>query len=203
MKVVIFLFSLVYPFVVFSSDIESLEKALANVRSVKVTFIQKVFYPWTTKAEISKGFFYAQLGGRFRIEYEQPERLIIVSDSRNILIYSPVEKTAIRDSVQNNKSPVIETLFFVSKPISSVFEKIGELEKNGVKTFVLKPKFKDDYFNRIYISVDNDLNISNIKIEGKDGLTVVFEIVSISKNFTPSPSLFSTELPKDVKIIKR
>ncbi len=201
MKVLILL--LLFPFLVLSSDLNELEKAFTSIRSVKVVFLQKVNYPWTTKAEISKGFFYAQPGGKFRIEYEQPEKLIIVSDSREILIYSPEEKVAIKDNIQNNKSPVIEALFLVSKPLSSVFEKVGELQKNGVKTLVLKPKLKDEHFNKVYVDVDDNLNISSIKIENKDGTVVAFEIVSVSKNFTPSQNLFSTETPKGTKIIKQ
>lgn len=194
---------LLIPLLVLSNDIEELERAVANIRSVKVAFLQKVVYPWTTKAEISKGFFYAQLGGKFRIEYEQPERLIIVSDAKDILIYSPDEKIAIKDSIQNNRSSVIEALFLVSRPISSVFEKVGELQRNGIKTLVLKPKLKDEHFNKVYVDVDSSLNVSSIKVEGKDGTVVTFEIISISKNFTPSQNLFSTEIPKGAKIIKR
>lgn len=199
----VFIFFLIFPLLALSNDLNELERAFANIRSVKVGFLQKVNYPWTTRAEVSKGFFYAQPGGRFRIEYEQPEKLIIVSDSKEILIYSPEEKIAIKDSIQNNKSPIIEAVFLVSKPLSSVFEKVGELQKNGTRTLVLKPKLKDEFFNRMFVDLDANLSLNSIKIENKDGTVVTFEILSVSKNFTPSQSLFNTEVPKDAKIIKR
>ena len=199
MKVILLL--LIIPFVVFSQGIAKLEKALEELRSVKVSFVQKVYYPWTSKPEISKGYFYASSSGKFRVEYEQPEKLLIVSDGREILIYSPKEKTAIRDSIDNNMSNVLFALFLVSKPISQVLESVGEVKKENITTLILKPKVKDELIRRVYIDIDENMDIKSIRTEDTQGTTIYFEIISVSKNFTPSQELFSTKIPKGVKVL--
>ncbi len=194
------LLALFIPLVGLAQELERLEKLLEGLRSVKVAFVQRVVYPWTSKPEVSKGFFYAERGGRFRIEYEQPERMLIVSDGRHILIHSPSEKTAIKDRVDNNRSAVVEALFLASRPLSEVFEITGEFKKEGITTVVLKPKVKDEFFNRVYVDLEEG-KVKGIRVEDRNGTSTSFEFISISKNFTPSPELFNTTPPKGVKII--
>jgi outer membrane lipoprotein-sorting protein len=79
---------LVLPLFVFAQSFEQVERRLAQINTIKVSFVQKTKYTWRTKEDVAKGFFYAQKGGKFRIEYEQPEKMIIVSDgigSRSLL----------------------------------------------------------------------------------------------------------------------
>jgi Outer membrane lipoprotein-sorting protein len=73
---------LLLPFFVFAQSFEQLEKRLTQINTIKVSFVQKTKYTWRTKEDVAKGFFYAQKGGKFRIEYEQPEKMIIASDGR-------------------------------------------------------------------------------------------------------------------------
>ncbi len=188
------------PLMSWALELTQLEKLLKGLRSVKVAFVQRVVYPWTSKPQVSKGFFYAERGGRFRIEYEQPERTIIVSDGRYILIYSPSEKTAIRDRVDNNRSAVVEALFLMSKPLGEVFEAVGEFKRGGITTVMLKPKVKDEFFHRVYIDLEEG-RIKGIRVEDKNGTSTGFEFISVSENFTPSSELFSTTIPEGYKIV--
>ena len=88
---ILFLFLICFSF---SQSFEEFEKRLDSIKSIKVAFVQKVQYPWQSKADVSKGIFYAQRGGRFRIEYQHPEKTLIVSDGFKVLVYSPKDKTA-------------------------------------------------------------------------------------------------------------
>ena len=62
MKVLTFLLFLIC--LSFSQSFEEFEKRLENIKSIKVAFVQKVQYPWQSKADVSKGLFYAQRGER-------------------------------------------------------------------------------------------------------------------------------------------
>jgi len=197
-----YLVLLIFPLLSFAQTFYLLEKKLEQMKTLRVSFVQKVSYSWYPKPDISKGFFYAQKGGKFRIEYEQPERMIIVSDSKNILIYYPQEKSAIIDRVENNRSAVVEALFLLSKPLSEVFEPIGEIKNGRSTTLVLKPRLKDDEFYRVYLEVDEEYNVKSLKVEDKEGTTTTVEFLSMSSNFSPSEDLFKIKLPQGVKVKK-
>jgi outer membrane lipoprotein carrier protein len=197
-----YLVLLIFPLLSFAQTFHLLEKKLEQMKTLRVSFAQKVSYSWYPKPDISKGFFYAQKGGKFRIEYEQPEPMIIVSDGKNILIYYPQEKSAIIDRVENNRSAVVEALFLLSKPLSDVFEPIGEIKNGRSTTLVLKPRLKDDEFYRVYLEVDEEYNVKSLKVEDKEGTTTTVEFLSMSSNFSPSEDLFKIKLPQGVKVKK-
>lgn len=188
------------PLLVLADSLTLLEKKLEEIRTLRASFIQKVQYSWYPKPEVSKGFFYAQKGGKFRIEYEQPQRMLIVSDGKKILIYDPEENTAILDRVERNRSAVVEALFLLSRPLRDVFDKVGEISKNNGHVIVLKPKVQDPYFSRVYVEVDGWRNIKSIKVEEKDGSFTTVELVDVKYNFTPSEDLFRITVPKGVKV---
>ncbi|WP_333785266.1 outer membrane lipoprotein chaperone LolA [Thermocrinis sp.] len=191
---------LTIPLLAFAQSFEMLEKKLQEIRVLKASFIQRVRYPWYSKQDISKGFFYAQKGGKFRLEYEQPEKTIIVSDGREIVLYSPSEKSAIIDSIDRNQSAVIESLLLVSRPLSEVFDLVGEIEKEGKRFLVLKPKTKDDFFHRVLVRMDQDGIPRVIRVEEKDGTTTEIELLDVNTNFTASSNLFKIDLPSGTKI---
>ncbi len=186
----------------FSQSFEELQKRLESIRTVKVVFIQKVQYPWQNNPEVSKGIFYAQRGGKFRIEYEHPNRTLIVSDGRRVLVYSPKDKTAFIESVDKNRSPVVEALFLVSRPIGEVFQLVGEVERPEGKIFILKPKVKDEYFSRVFLEVSIRGEIKSIRVEEKEGISTTVEFIKVSYNFLPSEDLFSLRVPEGVKLLK-
>jgi len=196
---ILFLFLICFSF---SQSFEEFEKRLDSIKSIKVAFVQKVQYPWQSKADVSKGIFYAQRGGRFRIEYKHPEKTLIVSDSIKILVYSPKDKTAFVDNLDRNNSPVIEALFLVSRPIAEVFQLLGEVEKAEGKVFILKPKVKDEYFSKVFVEVSQRGDIKSIKVEEKEGISTTVEFVRVSFNFTPSEDLFRVKVPEGTKVLK-
>lgn len=195
-----YLVLLIFPLLSFAQTFYLLEKKLEQIKTLRVSFVQKVSYSWYPKPDISKGFFYAQKGGKFRIEYEQPERMTIVSDGKNILIYYPQEKSAIIDRVENNRSAVIEALFLLSKPLSEVFEPVGEIKNSRNTILVLKPKLKDDEFYRVFLEIDEEYNVKSLKVEDKEGTTTTVEFLSVSNNFSPSEDLFRIKLPQGIRV---
>ena len=185
--------------------IKEFEEKLQAIKTIKVTFIQKTSYSWYPKPEISKGYFFATKGGKFRIEYTYPDDVVIVSDGKEIIILNKEDKEALIDKVENNTSPVIESLFFFSRPISEVFEKIGSFSKGDLTVFILKPKRKDDNVDKVLVEVKqvkSRLHIKGIKVVDIEKTETYFEFIDIKTNFTPSASLFDLTIPEDVKARK-
>jgi len=202
MRLFVLLLLLTIPLKAVSSTFKELENRLSAVKSVKVVFLQKTRYSWYPKPEISKGVFYATREGKFRIEYTSPERVIMVSNGQEILILNVEEKEALLDSVRNNTSPVVESLFFFARPLSEVFDPVGELEKNGVKVLVLKPKEEDENVKEVYVELDEDLEVLRVRIVDVEDTETTVEFLEVSKNFSPSSGLFLLDIPPDVRVRK-
>jgi outer membrane lipoprotein carrier protein len=196
----ILLVLLLFPLSVFAQSFEQLEKRLAQINTIKVSFVQRTKYPWRTKEDVAKGFFYAQKDGKFRIEYEQPEKMIIVSNGREVVLYYPAQGNALIDSMEKNQSPVVESLLLVSKPLGEVFDLVGEIEREGRKFFVLKPKVNDEFFHRVLVHADRDGTPRLVRVEEKDGTITEIEFLEVRTNFSPSQGLFKLQLPPNVKV---
>ncbi len=200
MRILILLLILITPLLAVSSTFKELEKELQEVKSIKVVFLQKTRYSWYPKPETSKGIFYATKDRKFRIEYTYPDKVIMVSNGKEIIIYNEEDKEAIIDSIENNTSPVIESLFFFSRPLSDVFEPIGEIEKENLKVVILKPKRKDENIKEVYVELDENLEVVRMRIVDMEDTETTIEFLEIKKNFTPSSNLFRIDLPPDVKV---
>ncbi len=184
----------------FGGVFEDLENRLKEIRTVKVVFIQKTVYSWYPKPDVSKGYFYATKGGKFRVEYTYPDRVIMVSDGERIIIYNEEDREAIVDSVKNNTSPVIESLFFFSRPLGEVFEPIGEIGRGDVRVLILKPKAEDENVEKVFVEVNPDLEVVRVRVVDREKTETVIDFIDVQKNFTPSPGLFILDLPPDVRI---
>ncbi len=200
MRLIVFILLFLAPLIAVSSTFKELEDKLKDVKSVRVVFVQKTRYSWYPKPELSKGVFYATKDGKFRIEYTYPDEVVMVSNGKEIIILNKEDREAIIDSVENNTSPVIESLFFFSKPLSEVFEPVGELEKKGLKVLILKPKRKDENIKEVYVELDKDLEVRRIRVVDSEDTQTTVEFIDIRKNFKPSSGLFRIELPPDVKV---
>ncbi|EDP74612.1 outer-membrane lipoprotein carrier protein LolA [Hydrogenivirga sp. 128-5-R1-1] len=200
MRLIVFVLLFLTPLIAVSSTFKELEDKLKDVKSVRVVFVQKTRYSWYPKPELSKGVFYAMKDGKFRIEYTYPDEVVMVSNGKEIIILNKEDREAIIDSVENNTSPVIESLFFFSKPLSEVFEPVGELEKKGLKVLILKPKRKDENIKEVYVELDKDLEVRRIRVVDSEDTQTTVEFIDIRKNFKPSAGLFRIELPPDVKV---
>ncbi|MDQ7082819.1 MAG: outer-membrane lipoprotein carrier protein LolA [Aquificota bacterium] len=186
--------------IVFGGTFEDLEEKLKGIKTIKVVFIQKTVYSWYPRPDISKGYFYASRGGKFRIEYTYPDRVVLVSDGERIIVYNEEEKEAIVDSVERNTSPVIESLFFFSRPLSDVFEPVGEIQEGDRRVIIMRPKARDENIERVFVEVNPDLEVVRVKVIDRERTETVIEFIDVQKNFSPSPGLFTLDLPPDVRL---
>ena len=200
MRFLLLILILCLPLKAAPSTFEELERKLSEIRSVKVVFLQKTRYSWYPKPETSKGIFYATREGKFRIEYTYPDRILMVSNGREILILNEEDREALLDSVENNTSPVVESLFFFARPLSEVFEPVGELEKEGVRVLVLKPLQKDENVKEVYVELDEDLEVLRVRVLDSEDTETTVEFLEMKKNFTPSGGLFKLDIPPDVRV---
>jgi len=179
-----------------------LDGKLSGVRTVKIYFVQKVKYRWFPDVELSKGMFYADRKGRFRVEYLYPEKTTIVCDGDRIMVHYIEDGEVIVDRIGNNRSSVIEALFLFSRPLEEVFNLVGEIVEGGYKKLILQPKTDDDIIKEVNLYIDADMNIKGIEVTDMEGNNIYIEIRDLSKNYRPSKHLFEVLVPAGVKVRK-
>lgn len=165
-------------------------------------FNQRVSYPWQAKPDSSKGTFFATKDGRFRIQYEQPSKINIISDGQRLMVYYISENAYNIEKLEPSRGGLFYALTFFSKPLKDLFEQVGEIENSGITTIVLKPKEKDPIVSRVLIEIQSG-EIRGLKIEERSGITTTVEFIAIKRNFRPSEELFKIAVPEGAKPILR
>ncbi len=198
----IFLLIFITPFFCFSSTLSLVDEKLEDLKTIKIFFVQKVKYRWFPDVELSKGIFYADRNGRFRVEYSYPEKITIVCDGDTIMVHYLEDEEVILDKLNNNKSSTIEAIFMFSQPLSEVFILLGEIVERDYKKLILQPKEKDGIIKEVSLYVDSALNIKGIEVRDMEGNEIYIEIRDIRKNYRPSKHLFDVLVPAGVAVRK-
>ncbi len=191
---------LLLPLFAFSSTLALLDEKLEELRTIKIFFVQKVKYRWFPDVELSKGIFYADRKGRFRVEYSYPEKMTIVCDGDTVMIHYLEDGEVILDKLSNNRSATIEAIFMFSKPLSEVFLLLGEIVEKDYRKLILQPKEEDSIIKEVSIYVDSSLNIKGIEVRDMEGNEIYIEVRDIRKNYRPSKHLFDVLIPAGVTV---
>ncbi|MDW8237266.1 MAG: outer membrane lipoprotein carrier protein LolA [Aquificaceae bacterium] len=179
-----------------------MQKLLDSTYSIKVQFNQRVSYPWQAKPDSSRGTFFAVRDGKFRVEYEQPTKINIISDGQRLLVYYPSENTYALEKLDPSKGGLFYALMFFSKPIRELLEPVSEIENANITTIVLKPRDKDPVISRVSIEMQGG-DIKSLKIEERSGILTTIEFLAIKRNFRPSEDLFRVMVPESAKPLLR
>ncbi len=184
----------------FGGDLKTLEKYLNDTRTLKVSFTQKVRYDWYPKEDESRGIFYAKKGGLFRLDYFSPDRITIISDGKKVYVINYEDRTVYVEPVSENTSPVIGSLFLMSKPLSEVFELVSKMRRGNYEVFVLKPLKKDENVTQVMVYVDDSGTIRKIVSYDEQNTRTEIDFIQVKRNFTPSEELFRVNIPDGFRV---
>ncbi len=194
---IIFLLSLI---TAFGGDLKTLEKIFNETKTLKVSFVQKVKYDWYPKEDKSKGVFCAKRGGKFRLEYYSPDRITIISDGKKVYVINHEEKAVYVEPVSENTSPVIGSLFLLSKPLSEVFALESVMKKGDYEVYVLKPLKEDENIREVWVYLNGEGEIKKIISYDKQNTRTEIDFIEVKRNFTPTEELFKVQIPADFQV---
>ena len=191
---IIFFLSLI---TTFGGDLETLEELFNETKTLKVSFVQKVKYEWYPKEDTSKGVFYAKRGGLFRLEYY---RVTIISDGKKVYVIDHKEKSVYVEPFSENTSPVIGSLFLMSKPLSEVFTLQSVMKKDNHEVYILKPLKEDENIKEVWVYLNPEGEIKKIVSYDKQNTRTEIDFIEVKRNFTPSEELFKANIPADFRV---
>ena len=184
----------------FGGDMKKLEEYLSKTKTLKVSFIQRVKYEWYPKEDVSKGIFYAERGGKFRLEYYSPDRITIISDGNKIYIINYEEKMVYVEPVSDNTSPVIGSIFLMSEPLSKVFKLVSFSREKEREVYTLKPLREDENITEVKLYINSLGEIEKIVAYDKQNTKTEIDFIELKRNFIPSESLFEVQIPEDFQV---
>jgi len=193
----IFFLSLV---VAFGSDLKTLEKLFNETKTLRVSFVQRVKYDWYPKEDESKGIFYAQRGGKFRLEYYSPDRITVISDGSKVYLINHEEKSVYVEPISANTSPVIESLFLLSKPLSEVFDLVSVTRRGNYEVYTLVPLKEDKNIQKVQVYLDSNGEIKKIVSYDKQNTRTEIDFIEVRRNFRPSEEVFRVRIPADYQV---
>jgi len=185
----------------FGDSFEKLSELFQKTETVKVIFKQRVKYEWYPKEDVSKGVFYGDKKGRFKLEYHSPEKLTIISDGKRVYIINYEEKIVYVEPLKKDFSPVLGALFMLSRPIEEVFNLIMEKREGDKIILLLKPKERDSNIEEVYITLNPSGEVQAIRFYDSHGTETTIEFIEVKRNFKPSARLFKVEIPEGFRAV--
>ena len=154
--VLVLFWVLASPFKLYAQNIkkalDKIQKFYESIQTLEAEFIQETYFPNGGK-EVRRGKLWIKKPGKFRWEYQSPEKFLIISDGNKIFIYYPEEKQAF--------------VYPSGRAISSRLA-LGFMSGRGnIKTDLKLESFKvmdKDYWKISFLPAFNDTQVEKITL---------------------------------------
>lgn len=146
-----------FPLPVLAGDTDTLEKFFGSLQTLQANFQQKLYAADNSLLEQSSGNMILKRPGRFRWQYTEPFKQLIITDGKEIWIYDPdLEQATLKkfDSAVED-SPAL--LLSGGQEIKDSFD-VLVLEKNDQNQwYQLTPKDSESQFRWIHLELRGDV----------------------------------------------
>ena len=179
---------------------EALDKFLGELTTLEARFEQAVLDTENARQGLFHGIFHLKRPGRFRWDYLEPEKRLIIADGDNLwLIESDLEQITRfgQDfALRNTPAP----LFLSSDPIDESFQVIELGERRGMQWLELLPREADSDLVRILLAFNGD-SLRQLELVDTFGQVTRFSFFEIRKNPPVEDELFTFDAPSNWDII--
>jgi outer membrane lipoprotein carrier protein len=189
------------------SAIDALQKRYAQVRDLKMDFIQNYRSP-RRSPRTETGILYLRRPGMMRWEYKSPGEKLFVSNGKMIYFYLPEERQVQKMPVKESRDQRVPFLFLLGKGnLKKDFSKIEWATDDkpffqGNKVLYAYPKKNIDEFAKILMEFDpHVLQLQRITIFDIDGSKSEFVFTNIKENLGVNAQVFNFKIPANVEIV--
>lgn len=187
-----------------ATAVARLEAFLAEVRALRARFEQEVLDERGASAQRSSGTLAVLRPGRFRWDYREPYRQLIVADGERLWIYD-------EDLAQVTVRPQAEALTrtplqILTTGVGGALEgfRVRELGlRGGLEWVELRPDGAADRgeFERILVGFDGP-RLARMELVDAFGQTVRLRFEAVERNPELDPALFRFEPPPGVDVVR-
>ena len=182
--------------------VNAIQKNYESVLTFKATFEQRAFVKMVNRTEVAKGNVQIKKPGKMKWVYNSPDPQVLISNQKNLWLYTPEDEQVTRMPVENVYSSNTPALFLAGQGIlTDTFDVVQVLtEKNGF-TVVFTPKEVESNLSRLILRANkNNYQITGATVYDKLGNKTDIRFRDIRINEEIAESVFNFKVPAGVEI---
>ena len=184
------------------ATVDAIQKRYESVLTFKATFEQKAFVKVINRTEVARGNVQIKKPGKMKWVYNSPDPQVLISNQKNLWLYTPEDEQVTRMPVENVYSSNTPALFLAGQGIlTDTFDVVQVLtEKNGF-TVVFTPKEVESNLSRLILRANkNNYQITGATVYDKLGNKTDIRFRDIRINEEIAESVFDFKIPAGVEI---
>ena len=153
------------------ATVNAIQKSYESVLTFRATFEQRAFVKIVNRTEVAKGNVQIKKPGKMKWVYNSPDPQVLISNQKNLWLYTPEDEQVTRMPVENVYSSNTPALFLAGQGIlTDAFDVVQVLtEKNGF-TVVFTPKEVESNLSRLILRANkNNYQITGATVYDKLG----------------------------------
>ena len=99
------------------TTVNAIQESYESVLTFRATFKQKAFVKMLNRVEVSQGEVQIKKPGKMKWVYNSPDPQVLISDQKNLWLYTPEDEQVIRMPVENVYSSHTPALFLAGQGI--------------------------------------------------------------------------------------
>jgi len=184
------------------ATVNAIQKSYESVLTFRATFEQRAFVKMVNRTEVAKGNVQIKKPGKMKWVYNSPDPQVLISNQKNLWLYTPEDEQVTRMPVENVYSSNTPALFLAGQGIlTDTFDVVQVLtEKNGF-TVVFTPKEVESNVSRLILRANkNNYQITGATVYDKLGNKTDIRFRDIRINEEIAESVFDFKIPAGVEI---
>ena len=201
----IFILGPYYPASAINSEqtiVNAIQKNYQSVRTFQAGFEQKSFVNMINRTEIAQGNVQIKKPGKMKWVYNDPDPQVLISNQKNLWLYSLEDKQATKMPVESVYSSNTPALFLAGEGIlTNIFNVTEVITGKNIYTVTLSPKEAKSDLNRLILRANkNNYQIIGVTVYDDLGNKTQIKFKNIRINEQIAESIFDFKVPAGVEI---
>ncbi len=179
---------------------QDLQSYLSDLRTLRADFVQRVQNPGSGRDRESRGQVLLQTPGKFRWDYREPYRQLIVADGTRVWFYDPDLEQVTVQPLDSAMGATPLGMLMGDAPLEEAFLVEDQGTAFGERWFELRPRQEDGQFVSIRLGL-TDGELSALELEDALGQTTLLRFSDVERNVPLDPALLRFSPPPGVDVV--
>jgi outer membrane lipoprotein carrier protein len=181
--------------------LDYLQSYTGGLKTLQAGFTQTQFDDKMRQLEVASGEFALKKPGRFRWEYKQPYKQLIVSDGKSLWIYDPELEQVVLKPLDQALGATPIALLTGEQPLQEQFDIVELGNIDGREFLQLEPKVKDTDYGLMLLAL-SERGLEAMELKDRLGQVTRIEFLKPKPNESVDDSRFDFKPPKGVDIVR-
>jgi outer membrane lipoprotein carrier protein len=182
--------------------LHSIENRYNHTQSIRLNF-SEVYAGTRRPAQKDSGVLYLLKPSRMRWEYTEPEGKLFLSDGKDVYLYTPDERRAVKGKLKESEDMRAPLAFLLGKLDFNKEFKSFEMRQEGSATWIVaQPRSANLAYTKVEFQATPDGEIHQVDVTGQDQSKLDFTFSNEQLNAPVAASMFAFHPPPGVQIVE-